>query len=66
MGPAAYTSSPFLLTPYLPALPDGFSIVLVLCRYRAYLHQILAAMKAPYLQIQELANNVVRVCHAWF
>ena len=28
-------------------------------RYRAVLHQIAAAMKNPYLQIQELANNVV-------
>ncbi len=30
-------------------------------RYRARLNEILAAMKSPYLEIQELANNVVRV-----
>jgi len=29
------------------------------CRYRARLNEILAAMKNPYLEIQELANNVV-------
>lgn len=32
-----------------------------LCRYRERLNAILSAMKTPYLEIQELANNVVRM-----
>jgi hypothetical protein len=65
MGPTVYTR--FFHVPLitrLSAVTDCPTTPLVCCRYRAYLHQILAAMKAPYLQIQELTNNVVRVCLA--
>jgi hypothetical protein len=34
------------------------------CRYNAHLKGILAAMKGPYLQLQELTSTAVRAAHS--